>query len=545
MSKMNKKKISFNIIAIICIIIFGITLAPKTLQNDTFYTIKIGEYINQNGIDMQDPFSWHENMSYTYPHWLYDYATYGLYQLGGMVAIYIATVVLNCILGISMYYTNVKITKNKLTSFLLTLGSMWMIRGFVAARAQLVTFILFVFALYFIECFIDSKKKRYGVGLVLISLFIANLHVAVWPFFFILFLPYIAEGIIIWIRDKHFIHKLVTDLKKDKIRRLSKKVGNEEKIKQVEIELIEYEEKFERYKKKQEEANKNPYRIILEKKEGVKYLVIIMIIAALMGLLTPIKDTPYTYLVKTMQGNTTQSINEHLPTVLIQDKELLCIIALVLAILIFTDTKIRLRDLFMMAGLLVLTLMSKRQVSLFVILGVTIVNKLICSIFEKYDPQGCKKFEEYIVKPIGAIITIVITCLVGWVFIKNKIEAPYIDDKSYAIQATQYIKENLDLENIKLFNEYNYGSYLLFEGIPVFIDSRADLYTPEFNEKDIFSDFLNIASLSTDYEEKFSEYGITHIINGKKTKLVMILAKDKNYKQIYSDDNFVIYERLK
>ena len=41
--------------------------------------------------------------------------------------------------------------------------------------------------------------------------------------------------------------------------------------------------------------------------------------------------------------------------------------------------------------------------------------------------------------------------------------------------------QNLDVKNIKLFNEYNYGSYLLYKGIPVFIDSRADLYAPEFN----------------------------------------------------------------
>ena len=37
------------------------------------------------------------------------------------------------------------------------------------------------------------------------------------------------------------------------------------------------------------------------------------------------------------------------------------------------------------------------------------------------------------------------------------------------------------MSSMRLFNEYNYGSYLLYEGIPVFIDSRADLYAPEFN----------------------------------------------------------------
>lgn len=67
--KLNKKV--FNIIAIICIIIFSASLAPKVLQNDTFYTIKIGESIIENGIDFKDHYSWH-GLNYDYPHWLYD-----------------------------------------------------------------------------------------------------------------------------------------------------------------------------------------------------------------------------------------------------------------------------------------------------------------------------------------------------------------------------------------------------------------------------------------------------------------------------------------
>ena len=40
-----KKNKKFEIIAIILIILFAISISPKTLQNDTFYTIKIGELI--------------------------------------------------------------------------------------------------------------------------------------------------------------------------------------------------------------------------------------------------------------------------------------------------------------------------------------------------------------------------------------------------------------------------------------------------------------------------------------------------------------------
>ena len=47
---MEVMKSKFNILAIMFIIFFGIAISPKELQNDTFYTIKIGEYVMENGI---------------------------------------------------------------------------------------------------------------------------------------------------------------------------------------------------------------------------------------------------------------------------------------------------------------------------------------------------------------------------------------------------------------------------------------------------------------------------------------------------------------
>ena len=112
--------IRFEILAIVCIILFCAVLTPITFQNDTFYTIKIGEHIVNNGIDMQDPFSWHEGLPYVYPHWLYDTLTYLIYSFSGFMGLFITTMVLSCILGITMYTVNKKISKNRLISFLIT-----------------------------------------------------------------------------------------------------------------------------------------------------------------------------------------------------------------------------------------------------------------------------------------------------------------------------------------------------------------------------------------------------------------------------------------
>ena len=52
-NKIDVKNIRFNVMVILLIAIFCFAIAPVTLQNDTFYTIKIGEHIIENGIDMK------------------------------------------------------------------------------------------------------------------------------------------------------------------------------------------------------------------------------------------------------------------------------------------------------------------------------------------------------------------------------------------------------------------------------------------------------------------------------------------------------------
>ncbi len=540
--------IKFTILAVILIAIFCIAITPVTLQNDTFYTIRIGEHIIENGIDMQDPFSWHENLAYTYPHWAYDVITYLIYSAFGMTGIYITTCILSVVLGLCIYMVNCKLTKNQLISFIITIGVMYLIRDYVAARAQLVTFILFILTIFFIEKFLETKKKRYAIGLIIIPILIANLHLAVFPFYFVLYLPYIAEYIIASLSERIIYRKGTRKKLERKIEKLSKTSENEEKVKELQEKLKELDERVDKIKIKRTKELQNPYRIRLNKNDNVKWLILVMIICLFTGLLTPLGTTPYTYLVKTMEGNTTQNINEHLPMTLADDTEMICTLILFLSILIFTKAKIRLSDLFMLAGLCYLMLKSRRQVTMFVLICSVILNRLICELENIYSKGTIEKATKKVTSIVGIILTSIIMLIFSYDMVKDKFDDTYIDESSYPVQACDYIIENIDLGKAKFYNEYNYGSYMLFRGIPVFIDSRADLYAPEFSGKkdDIFMDFIGTSNISKFYEDTFEKYGITHVITYENSKMNMIITKtqDENYKELYKDDYFVVYERV-
>ena len=538
----NKRNAVFNTLAIVCIIMFCIAISPVTMQNDTYYTVKIGEDILNYGIDGEDHYSWHEDLAYEYPHWLYDVIMNFIYKIDGWEGIYIFTLVLASILGLVMYFTNVKMCKNHIIPFVLTIGALYLMKSYIAARAQLVTFILFSLTVFFIERFLKNRKMGYAIGLILISLLIANLHVAVWPFYFVLFMPAIVEYLICVILDLDLIlriRKLIYIVKRKIFKNKPDKLNIlEEKIKKVDNQIATTREL-------RAENRRHPYKIKIKRNKNVKFLILVMLIAALMGVCTPLGNTPYTYLPKTMNGNTTQNINEHLPLTLIKQKDVLITVAVVIAILMLTDIKIRLKDLLMFGGLVVLMLMSRRQISIFALIGLTVACKILVAFCMRYKcMDDLKRLFKEMTSKYGIIITICIFIIISVKIYKPKMDDSFVDESSYPVQACDYILENIDLENARFYNEYNYGSYMLFRGIPVFIDSRADLYTPEFNPGcTVFDDFLNISNIGTYYENKFDEYDITHVICYKNAKLNMFLSRNYEYKELYSDEKFVVYER--
>ena len=91
---------------------------------------------------------------------------------------------------------------------------------------------------------------------------------------------------------------------------------------------------------------------------------------------------------------------------------------------------------------------------------------------------------------------------------------------------------------MKLFNVYDDGAYLLFRNIPVFMDSRSDLYTKIFNKKkDIFNDYIEI--MNTGSKDLLKKYEITHALLSKDANLTSNFKEQ--YKIEYEDEYFIIF----
>ena len=100
---MTKQK-KITLFTVIFLVIACICLTPKTLQNDTFYLIKIGEDILARGLDFKDHFTYVADLSYTYPHFLYNIFLALVYRIAGFTGVYISTIFVYIVFALSLFY---------------------------------------------------------------------------------------------------------------------------------------------------------------------------------------------------------------------------------------------------------------------------------------------------------------------------------------------------------------------------------------------------------------------------------------------------------
>ena len=92
------------------------------------------------------------------------------------------------------------------------------------------------------------------------------------------------------------------------------------------------------------------------------------------------------------------------------------------------------------------------------------------------------------------VISIILVIIFSGILFSLNLSKNFVDDELYPVEAVKYIKENIDVNKMRIFNEYDFGSYLLLHDIPVFVDSRADLYTSPYSglDYDILDDYHNM-----------------------------------------------------
>lgn len=90
-----------------------------------------------------------------------------------------------------------------------------------------------------------------------------------------------------------------------------------------------------------------------------------------------------------------------------------------------------------------------------------------------------------------------------------------------------------------VFNEYNFGGYLIYEGVPTFIDGRADMYGDAFLDRTLTAATDPLASPTL--SALLKEHGIGWTLLAVNDVSARLLDKDPAWQEIYRDHIAVIH----
>ena len=90
-----------------------------------------------------------------------------------------------------------------------------------------------------------------------------------------------------------------------------------------------------------------------------------------------------------------------------------------------------------------------------------------------------------------------------------------------------------------VLNDYNFGGYLIFAGIPTFIDGRADMYGDAFVERDGKA----VQGLNGELPALLDEYKITWTLFAPDSPAVVQLDRLPGWRRLYADDVAVVHIR--
>jgi hypothetical protein len=246
--------------------------------------------------------------------------------------------------------------------------------------------------------------------------------------------------------------------------------------------------------------------------------------------LNPFGVKLYTYAFGTNSSSIKSYVAEWKPAALISPIVLISILIIILTLLV--AKKIRLSVFIILIGSMMLSAIRIRY-SLY--LGMFCV------------PAMCITFEGSEFKKTFAMKKIMIyLCIVGALMFFNLQGHISTGDnrivKNSNLPSKELVSEIKEKDYKRLYSSYDIGGYLIFNDIPSFVDSRADLFGADNIRNAIYFDHFTFET-KDDFKEFLEKFDFDGILLSAKSPTSTYLA-DYGYKKVSEDENFILFEKM-
>lgn len=468
------------------IMMFFIMIIPcffmrMELDNDAYWIINSGRYVLENGIPHIEPFTLHEGLHFVMQQWLTAVSFAAIYDLAGTVGLLLFVFILFVLTVFAVYQLCLLISNgNQLVSYMVAVADTLILFIFMTTRPYPISLLLFLLEIILLERWVRNKKNMELLLLPMLSLLLINFHGAMWPFLFVIALPYVIDSF--------------------------------------------------------------PFHFKMLKGEGYpkKPILMALLLSVVAGFINPYGLEAMTYLFRSYgYQNISAYVSEMKPPDFqgVTGIVVLGVFFLVGAVYLFAKqprTKVRYALLTLGTGYLALS--SVRSLSLFAICGFPFLAYALRDIKPPFRDSA-------VLKP--RIRNLIIYCLIIisiGTFVFQMGESRKTIDPTNPIDATNYIIEELQSPQIRLYADYNWGGYLEFRGLKPFIDARAEVFVKANNgARDILDDMIAMYRGELHYTKFVSIYQFNVLLVKEGDLMATYLAEDHQYTLAYTAGDALVY----
>jgi hypothetical protein len=197
-----------------------------------------------------------------------------------------------------------------------------------------------------------------------------------------------------------------------------------------------------------------------------------------------------------------------------------------LGLLVFTGTTFALDDTVLGCILLLATLHAARFMPYFVL--------AMCSVLSRWAPIRNEALRPSLLTVPAAALGCV--ALLAGPHTPAGALARGSTSRDTPVAATAFLKHQAG----RVFTTYWWSDYLVYEGIPVFVDGRTDLYFGT----DILQAYVKVSDLSIDPDTVFAPWDVRWVMWDKSDALTVYLDHDPAWKAVYSSGDAVVFEHV-
>lgn len=110
-------------------------------------------------------------------------------------------------------------------------------------------------------------------------------------------------------------------------------------------------------------------------------------------------------------------------------------------------------------------------------------------------------------------------------------------ERTFPIAAVDFIEE-AGLAEKRIYNTYEWGGYLIWRRVPVFIDGRTELYGDNF-----FRSYLQTIRVTENWQEPLDEMDVELALLRRSSALATVLQVSPAWQEVYNDDLARVFVR--